>query len=115
MQVHDLKCWPDQFQASWEGRKSAELRIDDRHYQSGDLLWLREWDPMGPVESDRYSGRTLLLRATHVQRATPPADGGMMEEYVSLSCELVRIVPLSGEQVRIENILTGAPIDKTAE
>lgn len=46
--THCLKTWPEQFQAVVEGRKTAEMREDDRGYQVGDELLLREWLPPGP-------------------------------------------------------------------
>src|SRR5262245_46655354 len=55
MATHELKSWPSQFQAMWTGRKRAEFRRDDRGYQVGDLLDLREWDP----EPGRYTGFRL--------------------------------------------------------
>lgn len=60
--VHDLKCWPAFFQATIEGRKKAEVRKDDRGYQTGDTLLLREWDPV----AKRPTGRTYAVRVTHL-------------------------------------------------
>ena len=42
---HDLKCWPEYFQAVKSGIKPFELRKDDRGYAVGDVLHLREFDP----------------------------------------------------------------------
>jgi hypothetical protein len=64
MATHELKSWPDQFQAMWNGRKRAEFRRDDRGYAVGDLLDLREWDPV----RDRYTGFRLTARVTHLVR-----------------------------------------------
>jgi hypothetical protein len=64
MATHELKSWPSQFQAMWTGRKRAEFRRDDRGYQVGDLLELREWDP----DEQRYTGFRLAARVTHLVR-----------------------------------------------
>ena len=43
--THSLKVWPEPFAALWRGDKTAEFRKDDRGYEVGDTLELREWDP----------------------------------------------------------------------
>lgn len=50
--VIDLKTWPGPFAAVRAGLKPWELRLDDRGYQVGDLLRLREWSP----DSEAYTG-----------------------------------------------------------
>lgn len=62
--VHDLKTWPEPFQAVWERRKCAEFRADDRGFRDGDALILREFDP----DSGRYIGRSVGVTITHVCR-----------------------------------------------
>lgn len=63
-EVHDLKCWPAHFDEIRKGRKHVEVRKDDRDFEVGDLLLLREYDD-GP---DEYTGRHLLARVTHIIR-----------------------------------------------
>ena len=64
MTTHDLKIWPQYFDAVSDGKKRAELRKNDRDYQEGDVLNLREFDP----KTDRYTGRCVTAVVTHVQR-----------------------------------------------
>ena len=49
---HDLKITPAYFQAVIEGRKTFEIRQNDRGYQAGDTVTLQEWDDNMPRPSD---------------------------------------------------------------
>jgi len=64
-ETHELKTRAEPFQAVWEGRKTCEVRVDDRDYQVGDALRLREYDP----DEKTYSGRSIHTRVTHIVRA----------------------------------------------
>lgn len=45
VRTHEVKCWPFAFAPIAAGDKPFEVRKDDRGYQRGDLLRIREWDP----------------------------------------------------------------------
>lgn len=62
MKVHDLKTWPDVFQAVWDGDKTAEFRRDDRGFEVGDQLRLNEWNP----ETGLYTSRAVVATVSHV-------------------------------------------------
>jgi hypothetical protein len=66
---HELKCWPEYFEEIWQYRKTFEMRHNDRDFQVGDLLYLREWDP----KTKEYTGREIMRRNTY-QLAVPNAD-----------------------------------------
>lgn len=45
MRCHELKCWPEPYDAIVAGTKRFEYRRDDRGFAVGDILRLRKWDP----------------------------------------------------------------------
>ena len=61
MKTHELKILPQYFQAVWDGIKTFEVRKDDRDYQCGDILVLREWD-------GKYTGSELDVEVTYILR-----------------------------------------------
>lgn len=61
MRTHQLKIWPEQFEAVLTKNKKHEIRINDRGYEVGDLLELLEWSPVVG-----YSTRSLMVRVTHL-------------------------------------------------
>jgi hypothetical protein len=71
--IHELKTWPTPFQAVADGRKEFELRKDDRGFEIGDEVLLREftpadyWDPEEP-KKDEYSGKILHRRIKYLLR-----------------------------------------------
>lgn len=75
MTEHELKTWPEYFQAIVENRKPFEYRLNDRNYQVGDVLFLREWvpptvevEPWAPkgTEAGYYTGRELRKSVTYM-------------------------------------------------
>ena len=73
--VHELKTWPEFFMDLAAGAKTFEVRRDDRDFQVGDILWLREWDP----RSETYSGREVRRRITYrTEKGSPLAREGFV-------------------------------------
>lgn len=44
-QVHELKIWPQYYAQVASGQKTFEYRENDRNFQKGDKVILKEWDP----------------------------------------------------------------------
>lgn len=56
---HELKVVPPYIHAISSGEKKFEVRRDDRGFQRGDILWLREYDaskssPLRYTGNDEY-------------------------------------------------------------
>lgn len=64
LRQHELKIWPEYFGPVFDGSKTFEIRKNDRGFQVGDELWLREWE-VGP---DRlgHTGRECWRIITYV-------------------------------------------------
>lgn len=69
--IHELKTWPEYFQAVTRGDKTFELRKNDRNFQEGDHLTLMEYVPQGhgvykPNSIGYYTGAFVTMRITYV-------------------------------------------------
>lgn len=60
--IHALKCHIKPFQALRSLQKTFEWRLNDRDYQIGDLLYLKEYNP----ESNTFTGSVLRLFVNHI-------------------------------------------------
>ncbi len=58
---HDLKILPVYFDAVNEGRKTFEVRKNDRDFQNNDTVTLNEWE-----SETGFSGRNLNFRIGYV-------------------------------------------------
>lgn len=60
--THELKTVQPYFEKIWGAEKTFEVRENDRDFQSGDVVRLKEYDP----ETDTYSGREVRVRISYV-------------------------------------------------
>lgn len=51
---HELKIWPRFFAAVKDGSKTFEYRKNDRGFQKGDLVVLKEYDPTIAIHIGDY-------------------------------------------------------------
>lgn len=72
--IHDLKTWPEHFRDVRAGIKTAEIRQNDRNYQPGDALLLREYDP----KAGEYTGQVETRTVTHVLAGEQYLQPGMV-------------------------------------
>lgn len=64
---HLLKTWPEQFKELRSGKKTFEIRKDDRDYKVNDVLVLKEYDN----KKGEYTGHYVRRLVTHVMREYP--------------------------------------------
>jgi uncharacterized protein DUF3850 len=84
--IHELKVWPEYYERLADGSKTFEVRRDDRGYQSGDILRLREWKPIGDGAFTKgignFTGREIQRTVGFISRRGFGCDLG---EYVVMS------------------------------
>lgn len=56
------KIWPEFFEKILSGEKKFEIRLDDFHVKSGDILILEEWDP----KTKNYTGRKIKKKISYL-------------------------------------------------
>lgn len=72
--IHTLKTWPQYYSAVLAGRKTFELRKNDRAYSEGDCLVLQEYDP----ERGSYTGEMTAVLVTYISDCAPFLPPGMV-------------------------------------
>ncbi len=77
--THRLKIWPRYFKAVCEGKKTFEVRVNDRGYQVGDVLELQEWCPI----NKEYTGKSVTKEVTYILYGSEVDPS--MEQYVIMA------------------------------
>ena len=62
---HDLKILPKYFEQVVSGKKTFELRKNDRDFRVNDMFVLREWD------GEKYTGRKFIQSISYVLKDCP--------------------------------------------
>ena len=81
MKTHELKLWPEFWFDIVSGMKTFEYRKNDRGFNAGDQLLLREYDPI----STKYTGREIKAKITYTL-----GGYGIPKGYVIMSIEVIR-------------------------
>lgn len=74
--IHELKIYPKYFESALEGVKPFEIRLNDRHFQVGDKIVLKEWDNIN------FSGRKIYGVITYI---LPDTFIGLAPGYVAFT------------------------------
>jgi hypothetical protein len=75
--IHELKTWPEYFQLMESGKKTFELRKNDRDFLPGHELLLKEYDN----KSKQYTGRSLHFSITYVLQGLEAESFGLKKGY----------------------------------
>jgi len=78
---HELKVWPEFFDALADGSKPFEVRRDDRGFLVGDRLRLREWVPSAGSFTGREVERVVSFVLSSDQS---PERGAIGSDFVVL-------------------------------
>lgn len=78
-QLHELKIYPKYFEEVLKENKNFEIRKNDRNFQLGDKILLREWDNI------KYTGRTISAEITYV---LSDSFVGLTDGYVGLGIRI---------------------------
>lgn len=79
--IHELKIYPTYYKAVSNGEKTFELRKNDRDYQVGDILNLKEWD------GNKYTGHSMMRRISYIYSGN--GNYGLSEGYCILGIKKV--------------------------
>ena len=96
---HNLKTWPVQFVAVRHKLKQFEYRRDDRGFEVGHTLCLKEYDP----HVLRYTHRYEVVKITHIERGP---QFGIPVGYVIMGIELSHINELMHPSPTLEPLAT---------
>ncbi len=82
MKIHNLKTLPEFFQHVWTGDKLFEVRNNDREFETGDKLFLYEYD----AGTGQYLGRYIIARATYILDNWEPIEDGYVVIGLHIEC-----------------------------
>ena len=86
IRTHELKTVRPYFGAVWGGEKTAELRKNDRGFQVGDLMLLREYLP----DEFHYTGYAIRAEITDI--VTDAEGEWLAEGHVMLSFKILDLI-----------------------
>jgi hypothetical protein len=76
--MHRLKTWPEVFAHTVSGKKTFEIRKNDRNFAVGDALALQEWNSM----AEKYTGKVLMVWVEYILHG---GEFGIPKGYVIMS------------------------------
>lgn len=105
--VHELKCHKAAFEAMLTGAKPFEFRKDDRGFEVGDILVIKEWEQSTAPSWTGFTGRETLREVTYILRG----NFGMPAGYV---CMGVREVLAAWCREKLDAVVRKLPAEISA-
>lgn len=96
--THELKTWPEYFAAVADGRKTFEVRKNDRDFRTGDTLILREWSPFPVTGGGDYTGREVSRRVGYILKG---GSFGVPDDFVVMALDALTAASPTPEEQRI--------------
>lgn len=84
--IHELKTWPVYYGFILAQKKTFDVRKNDRGFEVGDILHLREWNP----DSKHYTGRSIRFKITYIMRGP---SFGIQEGHVVMGFDVRKTEP----------------------
>lgn len=88
MKFIEVKCIQPFFDEVWYNNKPFEIRINDRNYEVGDIVWQREYEP----DVNEYPGRSVIQEITKMLIPENTFDGLTKDRCLFYTKELTRRV-----------------------
>ena len=88
--THNLKTLPPFFKAVKDGAKTFEIRKNDRNFQFGDTLVLKEYD-------EKYTGKEIKARVIYILNG---GQFGLDKDYVIMSLKVGFFDELSDKEFK---------------
>ncbi|WP_018592603.1 ASCH/PUA domain-containing protein [Terrisporobacter glycolicus] len=84
MRIHELKILPKYFERVIKGEKTFEIRKNDRDFQTGDEIELKEFDNI----RNEFSGRCVFGRISYILNS---GEYGLKQGYCVFSFKINKV------------------------
>lgn len=82
--THALKTWPEYFKEVQSGKKTFEVRKNDREFKEGDRVLLQEYD----IVNEKYTGKELEFRIGYILNGVG-SEFGIKKGYCVFTLERI--------------------------
>lgn len=89
MKIHELKIWPEFFDAVDSGKKKFDVRKNDRGFKEGDVLVLREFEPCENCAGIGSFRNGSMPDASSADNITCSRCDGRKGKYLERQCYVV--------------------------
>lgn len=102
--IHALKILPSYFEDVVSGKKTFEIRKNDRDYKVGDLLALNEYTET--EEYIGYTGRHCVVKVDYIL----DNSAFLAENYIAMSIKPCSVCVNDGDDIRFDRNIFAVPL-----